>query len=90
MSSIDVVFNLSVMILVVLIGDQLSNEASRTSSIFIKSIVANDALYHQKVDSIHCLAQIQGRKPAVQNFLFKIDWKVFVAVSLIKFLLTLI
>lgn len=69
------------MILVVFIGNQLTNEAAITESIFIKSMAANDALYHQKIDSIHLLAQIRGRNLAVQNFLFKIDWNVFIAVS---------
>lgn len=83
MNCTQVFYNLSLIILVIFIGHRLTNEASATSSVLIKSMAVNDKIYHQKVDSLHLLAQIRGRKVAVQNFLFKIDWKVFIAVSLV-------
>lgn len=66
---------------VVFTGNLLSAEASRTAKIYSKLQARFTVTDAQKLNVVYVITQLKSRNSSVENFLFKIDWKVVLAVS---------
>ena len=68
-------------IVIVISGNSLTKEAQQTTMILGQILNAAGANGKQKIDLIFFLMHANARNLNVQNFLFKINWKVFFTVS---------
>lgn len=68
------------MTIIVSSGSSTTKEAQATTEIF--SRVMNHHTERQKIDFVHFMALIRSRNLNIENFLFKINWNVFMIVSL--------
>lgn len=78
---IGVMNNLVGQTIVVFFGSRLSSEAKKSEKIFSKFMSSSEFYETQKSHFVYLLTQMHSREMAVENFLFKLDWKVFIAVS---------
>lgn len=68
---------------VVFFGSRLSSEASKTSIIYNKFQASLNASDAYKLNFIYVMTQLKSRSISVENFLFKIDWTVVLAVRVL-------
>lgn len=70
--------------IVVFFGNRLTLEAKKTEKVFSKFMASSEFDETQRSEFVYLLTQMRSRKTTVENFLFKLDWKTFIAVSLLR------